>query len=246
MEAVKKVYFFLDDSGVLDYPENSDYFCYCGYMVVGNKIKNRLITNYANISSEIREKYHVSEVKGCIFDKFNNHEDFREQMRLYKVMLRDGCYVLLGDVINGKLKSKDVFTNKHSKVRYKNYILKRLIKEGLIRALEDGLINKDDSISITILIDEEQRSTNGIYNLKEGISSEIFDGTSNFQYNTFYPPIISKNKNSEIHLTYCDSKNCIPVQTADIISNLFLFFLQNGYNISYLTKRRNTIYMSFP
>lgn len=204
---VKKVYFFLDDSGVLDFPQNSDYFCYCGYMIIGNKTEGELIANYKNISDEIKRKYQVTEVKGCIFDKFHNHEDLRQQIRLYKVMLRDKCYVLLGDVVNKKLKSKDVFTNKHSKVRYKNYVLKRIIKEGLMQALKDNLLKKDDNISITILIDEEQRSTNGIYNLKESISSEIFDGTSNFQYNIFYPPILDKNKKSGIHLTYCDSKN---------------------------------------
>lgn len=192
---VKKIYFFLDDSGVLDFPRNSNYFCYCGYMIIGNKAKGELIANYRNISNEIKIKYDVPEVKGCIFDKFHNHKDLIEQIRLYKVMLRDKCYVLLGNVINGKLKSKDVFTNKHS---------------------------------------------------KESISSEIFDGTSNFQYNRFYPPILDKNKNSGIHLTYCDSKTCIPVQMADIVSNLFLFFLQNDYNINYFRKRNNTIYKEFP
>lgn len=243
---VKKIYFFLDDSGVLDFPQNSNYFCYCGYMIIGNKAKGELIANYRNISNEIKIKYDVPEVKGCIFDKFHNHKDLIEQIRLYKVMLRDKCYVLLGNVINGKLKSKDVFTNKHSKVRYKNYVLKLLVKEGISRALKDNLINKSDNIEVTILIDEEQRSTNGIYNLKESISSEIFDGTSNFQYNRFYPPILDKNKNSGIHLTYCDSKTCIPVQMADIVSNLFLFFLQNDYNINYFRKRNNTIYKEFP
>lgn len=243
---IKRIYFFLDDSGVLDFPQNSNYFCYCGYMIIGNKTKGELIANYRNVSNEIKVKYDVPEVKGCIFDKFHNHEDLREQIRLYKVMLRDNCYVLLGNVVNRKLKSRDVFTNKHSKVRYKNYVLKLLIKKGLLQALDDGLIDKSDNISITILIDEEQRSTNGIYNLKESISGEIFDGTSNFQYNIFYPPILDKSKNLGVHLTYCDSQKCIQVQMADIISNLFLFFLQNDYDISFFTKRSNTVYMKFP
>lgn len=238
------VYFFIDDSGVLDYVKNEEYFLYCGYMIIGNQNKDDLLRKYNSVRSKIAKEYPSErEIKGRIFDKTVGKQ-LRNQLRLYKVMRSNYCYSLILEVKNGLVYDR-ILRDKKSKIRYKNYVLKMIIKEALIRALKDGAVC-DTELRIKVLVDEEGQATNGLYGLEESIRNELFYGIQNFDYGVQYEPIFH-NLNSSVKVTYCSSEVVRPVQTADILANLCYFFLKTpNYNISYFTKRDNCIYKIQP
>lgn len=238
------IYFFIDDSGVLDFCENEDYFLYCGYMIIGKDNKNNLIRKYTAVRNEISKYYPgVNEIKGNIFNK-NHKFDFNQQLRLYKVMNNELCYPLILRIDN-KFIYKTILNDRSSKIRYKNFALKLLIKNGIQKSLNDGVISDDMLFNIRVLVDEEGQATNGLYSLEESIKEELFYGIINWNYANSFNPILT-NKTSSISVTYCDSKNVRPVQTADILANLCYFFLHQNYGLSYFSKNKNCIYLRLP
>lgn len=238
------IYFFIDDSGVLDYAKNEKFFLYCGYMIIGNKSKDNLLRKYNSIRDEIALQYsNEHEIKGRIFDKTIGKE-LRDQLRLYKVMKSPFCYSLILEIKNQSVYDK-ILADKKSKTRYKNFALKMMIKSALKKALKDGAI-EDDELHIKILIDEEGQSTNGVYNLEESVKSELFHGIHNFDYGNFYEPVFHCPRSS-VKVNYCSSELVRPVQTADILANLCYFFLKEPkYDIHYFTERQNCIFKILP
>lgn len=244
MNRFTDVYFFIDDSGVLDFAKNEEYFLYCGYMIIGNQSKGDLLRKYNSVRDEIAKEYpNEKEIKGRIFNKNIGHE-LRNQLRLYKIMKGEYCYSLILKVKNEFIYDY-ILDNKKSKTRYKNYALKMIIKEALQQALKDGAV-EDSFLNIKIIVDEECQSTNGIYDLEESVRSELFHGVHNFDYGKIYEPLFH-NQKSLVKVSYCSSEVARPVQTADILANLCYFFLHNdGYDIGYFTKRDRCIYKELP
>lgn len=238
------VYFFIDDSGVFDFAKNEEYFLYCGYMIIGNSSKANLLRKYNAVRNKIAKQYPLEkEIKGRIFNK-NIGGELRDQLRLYKVMKNDYCYSLILEVKNRYIYNY-ILDDKKSKTRYKNYALKMMIKEALLRSLEDGVI-EDTRLNIKVMIDEEGQSTNGIYDLEETIRSELFHGVYNFDYGTFHEPVFH-SLDSRVKVDYCSSEIVRPVQTADILANLCYFFLKTpNYNLNYFTNRKNCIFKTLP
>ena len=73
--------------------------------------------------------------------------------------------------------------------RYKDYILKLLIKEVLKACIRSDKISSMKSVRIYINIDEQLRSTNGIYNLEDTIYEELKHGIVNYNYGKVHEPI---------------------------------------------------------
>ena len=244
MDQFTDVYFFMDDSGVLDFAANEKYFLYCGYMIIGKENKDNLLRKYNSVRNAIAKEYpNEKEIKGKVFNK-NIGRELRDQLRLYKVMRSNYCYNLILEV-NNEFVYDCILENKKSKTRYKNYVIKMMIKEALLKALRDGMID-DTLLNIKILVDEEGQSTDGLYDLEESIRSEIFHGVHNFDYGTFYEPIFHEQK-SKVKVTYCKSEVVRPVQTADILANLcYFFFHTDSYSLDYFTKFDRCIYKRQP
>src|SRR5690606_27230963 len=99
---------------------------------------------------------------------------------------------------------EDIMENKKSRHRYKDYILKRIIKERIIKFIKLGYIDPSQFISLNIHIDEQLTSSDGYYDLKSSIEEELLYGIYNFEYNTFYQPILFGGAN--IHVKFVDSR----------------------------------------
>lgn len=240
------LFFFLDDSGVLDNRAPSNYFCYAGYLIVGKDAKNGCIRKFRSIASELKQQYSVPEIKGSSFNK-DYGKQIQDELRLYKCMIKaDSCYSLILEVDVRNLLRVD-FSNKYSVMRYKNYAVKMLIKKAIERIIENGTIEPDGITNIKVLIDEEHQATNGIYNLKETITSELYDGISNWDYGSYHAPILSNKAQSIINVAYCDSCKAIPVQTADILANLYHNALdQDDKKAQYRYRTKNNVYLPLP
>ena len=110
-----------------------------------------------------------------------------------------------------------VIENKKSICRYKDYILKRCIKNELELMITDGILSKNEDITISIYIDEQLTATNGYYDLRDSIKEELKHGIINFNYGISYPNVFDANVEVIIH--YCDSSTNYMIQASDILAN---------------------------
>ena len=122
-----------------------------------------------------------------------------------------------------------ILADKKSICRYKDYILKRCVKNKLKRLITDGHISKDEDITISIYIDEQLTATNGYYDLRDSITEELQHGIANFDYGIRHPHVFDSKVT--VNIQYCDSSTNYMIQASDILANRIW--------TSYRTKNRN-------
>lgn len=204
----QEVIFFFDDSGVLHKNELSGYFVYAGYVFTNrNELDsakrkyihaNKMLKNALCVSTELKASNLVPKHKRSLY---NSVKDYRsvaavvEISRLYNYVIE----------------------NKKSICRYKDYILKRCIKNELELMITDGILSKNEDITISIYIDEQLTATNGYYDLRDSIKEELKHGIINFNYGISYPNVFDANVEVIIH--YCDSSTNYMIQASDILAN---------------------------
>lgn len=110
-----------------------------------------------------------------------------------------------------------ILNNKKSIQRYKDYILKRLVKKYIKEQIKKGAIDPNEDIKIVLNIDNQSVATNGVYNLRESIYEELKEGITNFNYGHTFNPILYGDLMVETN--YCDSEKDYLVQAADIYAN---------------------------
>ncbi|MGR5583309.1 DUF3800 domain-containing protein, partial [Enterocloster bolteae] len=71
--------------------------------------------------------------------------------------------------------------------------------------------------NIYIYADEHTTATNGRYELKEGLEQEFKNGTYNYQYDKYFPPLFPNMKG--ISLEFCNSEQRTLIRAADIVAN---------------------------
>ena len=122
-----------------------------------------------------------------------------------------------------------ILADKKSICRYKDYVLKRCVKNKLNHLIADGIISKDEEIKISIYIDEQLTATNGYYDLRDSIMEELQYGIANFDYGIRHPHLFDANVS--VNIQYCDSSSNYMIQASDILANRIW--------TSYRTKNRN-------
>jgi hypothetical protein len=115
---------------------------------------------------------------------------------------------------------KHIISDKKTRCRYKDYVLKRGIKSVLSQAIESKRIRPDDDIKLYIYIDQQQTATNGYYGLSDSITEELQHGISNFDYGVYHKSLF--NGSVDVNLHYCDSKHNYLIQASDILANRIL------------------------
>ena len=94
-----------------------------------------------------------------------------------------------------------ILANKKAICRYKDYALKRCVKNKVKSLITDGLISKDEEIVISIYIDEQLTATDGYYDLRDSIKEELQYGIVKWAEKTVreYHEIASRK---EVNLAY--------------------------------------------
>ena len=205
---LKQIYFFLDDSGTLHRNENSGFFVYAGYVFVGNNTKENAKRQYRKLCEDIKDvNEYPGELKACFLE--NKHR--RALVKVLSMYESISCSVDISRV------HQKILSEKLSRFRYKDYIIKRLVKAKINDLIHRKIISAHDDIELFIYIDEQHTATNGWYDLRNSIKEELLNGISNFDYGTTYPPILHGNLTLNIH--YCDSRYNYLIQASDIIAN---------------------------
>lgn len=219
---MQEIYLFIDDSGSLHKNAPDDFFIYAGYIFINKKIKEDAKRKYKILNKKLCKSLHRNdELKACNLSK-NNKRALYNVMRNYKSF---DVRVYIPYVYE---KQK---TDKKTIVRFKDYILKRIIKEVFKDLIDKKEVDPYLDTNIIINIDEQLTSTNGFYSLDQSILEEFTTGIENFNYgNWSIKPIWFGNLN--VMVDYCDSSHNYLIQASDILANrIFNSFRQNKPNM---------------
>lgn len=210
------IFTFSDESGVFDYKHNNHYV-FGGLIILGKPTKDDIIRKYRAAESVIAPHYPKGmELKASNISCSHRAKLFRSLNKVYK----------FGVVINQNLVHKQIFSSKKSKQRYLDYAYKMGVKNALVCMMNSGIFSSDDVRNMFFYVDEHTTATDGRYELREGLLQEFKEGTFNYLYQKFFPPIFP-NMNS-LDLQYCNSKKNTLVRAADIVANRVFHEVESG------------------
>lgn len=221
----QKIHLFIDDSGRLE--NNSNYFIYAGHCFIGDDAKNKAKGRYKKLVLKIKE------VKEFDFElKASNLTDFNDRYSLFKILKFELSFSVAIKISN--LKSY-ILADKKSRQRFKDYALRRIVKKLFQSLIDQGLVDPEQEIELHVNIDQQGFATNGLYGLGDGIFEELHEGIHNFNYGTFYPPILTGDFN--VLTRSCVSENDYLIQAADILANrIWNSYVQNNVSLRTIPK----------
>jgi hypothetical protein len=137
--------------------------------------------------------------KRALFNVLKRYESFSVEVDLLKV-------------------HDELLSNTKSINRFKDYALKRAVKEKINALIKRGKISKETDIYIIVNIDEQGTATNGYYSLKDSIYEELKIGIINHNYSgNLIKPIF--NGLLKVQVNYCESRIDYLIQASDILAN---------------------------
>lgn len=205
---MQSLYFYFDDSGVLHTTSQVKTFIYAGYVFTSRQGVDRAKRRYKKSVKNIQLTLgRTDEIKA-----YGLRTKYKRA--LYNVMRTENSIVAVVDI---NRVYPYILASKKSICRYKDYILKIVIKEKIKDLIDDNVISPDEDITIHVSVDEQLTATDGIYGLQETIKEELQYGISNYNYGRFYPKLF--NKNVDVIVKYCESKSDYMIQACDILAN---------------------------
>lgn len=224
------IYINMDDSGQL-VQNNKDelVFTYGGIFFLSLEEQNDFSRQYKALVNKIKPKYCPDyKINDAITENFcathnYNNCNYRcpelksnmlrpkDRRRLLNFIKRYNTSVAV--VSNHQLRDA-VFNTKASKGRYKDYVIRREVKEIIKNLIYQNKINPKIPVRIILNLDEQTTISNGYYSLAGGIKEELQFGISNFDYGIFFEPILSK---VNVQINYKNSYYNFPVQAADLL-----------------------------
>lgn len=205
---LQQLYFYIDDSGVLH--KNERYFIYAGYVFLNAKQKDIAYWRYKRLSDKIRSSL------GSNGELKSFGLSIKHKRSLYRILKHEQSVAAYVD--NSRI-FDNIMKEKKSRHRYKDYILKRVIKEKIKQLISRQLIDPKNHITLNINIDEQLTATDGYYDLEHSIYEELVNGIINFDYQTFHTPILSDG--ARVKIKFLDSENDYLIQASDILANRF-------------------------
>lgn len=198
-----KYFMFLDDSGQLhpNYPLG-DFFVYGG-LLVSEEDFHGVNFSYKNLVKKIKKEKNIQgELK-------TTDMDIPTRRRLLKRLSKYTCHQIF---VSAKVSSlvRLNFDSKRDIVRYKNYMLKRLI-ELLIR---NSKLPKDCNF-LEIHIDNQNIAHSAQDSLQDYLYN-IFNEENFYYVHRIYP---TTSFNCDFRVFYKDSKTNYLIQAADLLAN---------------------------
>lgn len=205
---MQEVIFFFDDSGVFHKNAPGHYFVYAGYVFTSREELDDAKRKYINANKKLKKALgRTDELKAANLSP--NHR--RSLFNAVKEYNSVAVVVDLNRVYD------NVLANKKSICRYKDYVLKRCVKDKLKGLIADGMISKDEDVTISIYIDEQLTATNGYYDLRDSIKEELKYGIVNFDYGMIHHHLFNADVN--VNIEYCNSSKNYMIQASDILAN---------------------------
>ncbi len=209
IEVMMEIFIYSDESGVFDSVHN-EIFVFGGLIILGSDQKELWSRKYAAMENNVRN---IDGYSRNLELKATNIA-IKSKNTLYKSL--NSCYKF-GVVIKQRELLDRIFLGKKDKQRYLDYSYKIGVKKALKQLISSEVIRPNEVERIHFFIDEHTTSTNGRYELREGLEQEFKNGTYNYKYSYFYPPIFEALK--EVRLEFCNSNSKYLIRAADIVAN---------------------------
>lgn len=212
------IFVYSDESGVFDRLHN-DIFVFAGLILLSSDSKEEWSRRYSAAERRIRTagKYERGQELKASFVTNG------EKLELYKSL--NGCYKFAVVVRQQRL-LKSIFDSKKDKQRYLDYAYKIGVKRALQQLIEKEILNPEEVENMYFFVDEHTTATNGCYELKEALEREFKNGTYNYNWDRFFPPIFPSI--NAVNLEYCNSASKILVRAADVVANRVFYLAKNG------------------
>lgn len=209
-ETSQVISIYLDDSGVFSLANSLKYFVYAGYSFVTDR--DRLVAKsvYKKRVDEIKARKGIerdTELKAA--GLHNRHKN-----ALFDVVKQ---YNSVDCIVDLTRVYPSIMSNKLAIHRYKDYVLKRLIKFEVERLIDAGEVDPYSPAALKVYIDQQHTSTNGYYTLAQSVTEELNHGIHNFDYAVFHSPIFKAPVT--VSIQFCDSSHNYLVQASDILAN---------------------------
>lgn len=215
------IYISLDDSGKLN--SNEKYLVYAGLFFTSKKELDKFKAKYKKIRDQIAKKdiyTNIDELKGYTLES-------KDRLRILRFVHK---YSTAGLVVNNsQIEKQDILYSKDAKGRYRDYVIKLLIKDIVIDLIKRKIIDPYKSVTLIVNMDQESAKTNGRYKLDEGIYEELVKGIINFNYGFKTPPVLFGGLNVNIYTQ--NSKDSIIIQASDIIANNIWRNIMGGQSV---------------
>jgi len=221
-----EIFVYSDESGTFDKIHN-EYFVFGGIILLGSAMRDDELRKFLNAEKTIRQNGHYdkcAELKAC---RISN----KDKGKLFRSL--NHC-IRFGVVIRQKSILNRIFGGKKDKQRYLDYAYKIGLRRCFEKLIEENVIKPDEVTSIKIYADEHTTATNGRYELREGLEQEFKNGTYNYNYDKFFPPVFRNLK--EINLQNCNSCKNTLVRAADIVANRVYYEAVSG-NLSSIREK---------
>ena len=212
------LFVFSDESGVFDRQHN-DIYVFAGLILLSSESKE-----------EWSRKYSAAERRIRISGKYRRDQELKaslvsnsEKLDLYKSL--NGCYKFAVVIRQQKL-LESIFESKKDKQRYLDYAYKIGVRRALEQLVKEGLINPSEVENMYFFVDEHTTATNGRYELKEALEREFKNGTYNYNWDKFFPPLFTSI--NSVNLEYCNSANKLLVRAADVVANRVFYLARNS------------------
>jgi hypothetical protein len=119
-------------------------------------------------------------------------------------------------VIENERLQPHIIADAASKRRFTDYAIKRLVKQTMITLIEDERIDPYKPVRLMLNIDQQSTKSNGYYGLDQGIAEDLLHGVHNFNYHTYYKPILYEGL--DLELRYCRSDKNYAIQASDLVA----------------------------
>ncbi|CCX58815.1 putative uncharacterized protein [Blautia hydrogenotrophica CAG:147] len=229
----QKVFFFFDDSGNLHRNEPSGYFVYAGYVFTDRRELESAKRKYIHANKKLKEALGRDDELKAANLKSKHKRALFNSVKVYESVAA---------VVDISRVYDYILNDKKSICRYKDYVLKRCVKNRLKKFITDGCLSKNEDITISIFIDEQLTATNGYYDLRDSIAEELRYGIVNFDYGIRHPHVFDADVT--VNIEYCDSSKNYLIQASDILANrIWTSYRTNNRNLRLI---ENQTTLTFP
>jgi len=224
-----KYYIFLDDSGQLhiNYPHGK-YFVYAG-LVMSERNFHIINKNYERLVESIKRE------KGITGELKTSDMDLQTRRRLLKRLKCYSCHQIFALVNVHSLVRID-FYRKKDVVRYKNFVIRRLIEQVIKRNILPRNCQK-----IVVNIDNQNIAHSSLDSLEDHLYN-YFNEENYYQIHKQYDTTSFK---ADFKVNFKDSKSNYLIQAADLLANTEFNAAHYNPKIRNIYKEGYT-YMSFP
>lgn len=222
------IYVYSDESGVFDYI-NNEYFVFAGVIFLDKEQKDDTIRKFSKLEKDIRRNLNIDSSRELKANKLRA----KDKRRLFNLLKDVNKFCV---IIKQKSILKEIFEHKKSKQRYLDYAFKMGLKNAFKMLQNENYIVPDEVKNIIVNCDEHNTATNGLYELRENLLNEFKNGTFNFKYDKYFPPIFSNLKSLTVN--YRNSEHDTLIRASDIIANrIYNLCLNKNFSDMYKIKK---------